>query len=75
MRSCVMKSELKPCPFCGVHGNGNVQLQHRCNLLGWQVLCLSCGARGPNGYHDDAVDLWNQRTTDGANGLNSKGND
>lgn len=27
-------SELKPCPFCGVHGHGNVQLQHRTSLLG-----------------------------------------
>ncbi|HEI9812588.1 TPA: Lar family restriction alleviation protein [Serratia marcescens] len=58
---------LNPCPFCGVRGHGNVQLQHRCSLpTGWQVLCLSCGARGPNGDHDDAVDRWNHRSGDSA---------
>ncbi|HFF8940542.1 Lar family restriction alleviation protein [Serratia marcescens] len=54
-------NELKPCPFCGVHGHGNVQLQHRSSLLGWQVLCLSCGSRGPIGDYDDAIERWNHR--------------
>ncbi|CAI1948731.1 restriction alleviation protein, Lar family [Serratia marcescens] len=65
-RPVMPANELKPCPFCGVHGNGNVQLQHRSHILGWQVLCLSCGARGPDGDHDDAVDRWNHRSGDSA---------
>lgn len=55
-------NELKPCPFCGMRVNGNVQLQHRGQILGWQVLCLSCGSRGPIGDHDDAIERLNRRT-------------
>lgn len=46
---------LLPCPFCGDDGQ-----PHQDNGHG-AILCSVCGCDGPRGFHQDAIDLWNNR--------------
>jgi Lar family restriction alleviation protein len=52
-----MATELKPCPFCGKSGDRNVQLQYGSGV--YAVRCLSCGARGPSEFEEEAGERWN----------------
>jgi Lar family restriction alleviation protein len=62
---------MKPCPFCGVvpkydTRNGIVDLESRAReqYMSSQVVCLNCGACGPESeFQDDAktIAVWNQR--------------
>lgn len=55
--------ELKPCPFCGSHGD-NIYLDEFWERYDkpYFVTCLGCGTNGP--YADKkekAIELWNRR--------------
>ena len=48
---------LKPCPFCGEKYNLGVW---KCDLEKFKyVYCATCGAHGPKGTMDEAVEKWN----------------
>lgn len=59
-----MKTELKPCPFCG--GEAKV-IFSRTTEVQWKVRCKSvdCDVRPTTSWFiekEDAIDRWNRRT-------------
>lgn len=57
-----MKTELKPCPFCGGEAEVNMLLGNYC------ITCKYCmGAIAPAPYQtkDEAIKAWNRRANDG----------
>ena len=48
----MIKSEIKPCPFCGSCNTATAQPQ-----LITIVTCLNCGAKGPSNFYA----RWNDR--------------
>ena len=52
-------AKLKPCPFCegvGLYIHQETEEQ-------WLVVCLDCGASGPEGASKQAaIDAWNKRS-------------
>ena len=56
---------LKPCPFCGGHGQLRATDDEKINT-DWYVLCLGCCvATFPTYSRKKAAQKWNRRVTDG----------
>lgn len=49
-----------PCPFCGI---GPIRLDRVFKPSGTygEMICLECGATGPQSPYDEAVSRWNNR--------------
>ena len=57
-----MKTELKPCPFCGK----SVASTYQYSNGGWKVLCEYCGAQTRYCRNREiAIEVWNRRAEDG----------
>ena len=55
---------VKPCPFCGMRPAENLDNQWT-EIGGYyqQIICLPCGAAGPQATTEDAAwKAWNERT-------------
>jgi len=57
--------ELKPCPFCGQHGNWQIAQDIDSQQVG--VKCMGCYADGPLASNKTkARNAWNRRASDDA---------
>jgi Lar family restriction alleviation protein len=53
------------CPFCGSSEVVIFIGKRRAGGKRWQVECVDCGSRGPNGYTpQSAVQMWNFRASE-----------
>ena len=65
-----MKTELKPCPFCGAKYSAEKFTKNTVQLMKgtecFWAICLNCGVRTGEYYkQDDAAAAWNRRADDG----------
>jgi Lar family restriction alleviation protein len=60
-----MNDDIKPCPFCGAKGKGELIEMRDTHYEGYNfvvVYCLFCGAIGPFGIDPkNAEEKWNRR--------------
>ena len=59
-----MKSELKPCPFCGSDRVYILNLYHQDTVYGMEVRCGDCGAKITEAGKENRarlIERWNRR--------------
>ena len=61
-----MKTELKPCPFCGGEAEEKSQTASLFNTRNvWYIRCKSCHSTGEPKWHPkQAIEAWNRRAED-----------
>jgi Lar family restriction alleviation protein len=57
-----MKTDIKPCPFCGSRKIDVEPVEIEGYNLGYQASCSQCSVSGSNyATEDDAISVWNTR--------------